>query len=58
MSTLTDLDAEVAELRERLATVLRLHVRADCCTGEHAHLCTECWNAYPCPTVRAIDGYR
>ena len=53
MSTLTDLDAEVAELRERLAEVYRMH---RCCDNDR---CSTCHDKYwPCPTVRAIDGYR
>lgn len=59
----TDADAEfIADCREwvpdairRIEAVRELHW-GDVSVGVHAHVCAECRQEYPCPTIRALDG--
>lgn len=42
-------------LEEQTGRVLDLHW-GDVSVGIHAHICAECRQEYPCPTIRALDG--
>lgn len=45
----------VPDAIRRIERVRELHW-GDASVGIHAHICAECRQEYPCPTIRALDG--
>lgn len=45
----------VPDAIRRIKAVRELHW-GDVSVGIHAHICAECRQEYPCPTIRALDG--
>lgn len=59
VGTRNSLMAQGAELMEKaaaaIARVRKLHTPCDCC-AEEAPVCVTCWQAYPCSTIRTLEG--
>lgn len=59
VGTRNSLMAEGAELMEKaaaaIARVRELHTACYCCI-EDAPVCVTCWQAYPCLTIRTLEG--
>lgn len=61
LTDITALLAEVERLTALLDRVRAIHQPEECCCGEKncdetKRGCVCCFNYYPCPTIRALDG--